>query len=93
MYVPVFLTFVLSCVGSFATGLSPIQRVLQIVYTVHNFISELQQTEEETEVYFLCCILFMVLTNRTGGVTVTQTNVFIIPLTTCFGPDRTSSGD
>jgi hypothetical protein len=31
--------------------------------------------------------------NKNGGVTVTQTDVFIIPLTTCFGPDRLLAGD
>jgi hypothetical protein len=30
---------------------------------------------------------------QNGGVTVTQTNVFIIPLTTCFSPDSPSSDD
>jgi nucleoside recognition membrane protein YjiH len=47
--------------------------------------------------YFLiivlwCCILFVVLTNKNGEVTITQTNI-IIQLTTCFGPDRPPLGE
>jgi hypothetical protein len=30
-------------------------------------------------------------TNKNGGVTVAQTNVFMISLTRCFGPDKSSS--
>jgi hypothetical protein len=36
------------------------------------------------------------LTNKSGGVAVTQTDAstrIVIPLTTCLGPDRPSSGD
>jgi hypothetical protein len=33
-----------------------------------------------------CYKLFVVLTNKNGGVTITQTNVFIVPLTTPFAP-------
>jgi hypothetical protein len=32
-------------------------------------------------------------TNKNRGVTITPTNVFIIPLTTCSVPDRPSSSD
>jgi hypothetical protein len=37
---------------------------------------------------FLCCILFVVLANKNGGVTV----IFINQFTSCFGPDRPPSG-
>jgi hypothetical protein len=33
------------------------------------------------------------LTNKNGGFTVTETNVFINQFTTRFGPDRPSTGD
>jgi hypothetical protein len=49
---------------------------------------------ESSVISFLwCCILFMVLTNKNGGVTVTQTNIFISQITKYFGPDRPFSGD
>jgi hypothetical protein len=40
-----------------------------------------------------CSMLFVVLTNKNGGVAVPETNGFINQLKTCFGPDRSSSGD
>jgi hypothetical protein len=33
-----------------------------------------------------CCIMFTVFANKNGRVTITRTNIFVIPLITFFGP-------